>query len=438
MSKTVLLILGASGDLTKRKLIPALSSIQERKLLPEDLIVIGSGRTEYSDEEYRSHVETSHELCDCLYYHTGIKNIKDYIMSFGDIGKIVVFLSLPPGVYASSIEELYNEGVTGDNVSIIIEKPFGKDLESSKELEKNILKFYPKEAIYLIDHYLAKEPVQNILIFRFANTIFESNWNRFHIESIQINCSESIGIEDRAKYFDQSGIIRDMIQSHLMQLLTILTMETPKSINAADIVEEKIKLLKKLSVKNVIRGQYKGYRDEKGVNPDSQTETYAEVEFRINSDRWHNVPIFIKTGKALERRGTEIAVVFRDAHNPIFENAHLKKNAIIFTVQPNSGIIVDLVNKVPGWGVSLTNTNMSFCYSSQFEANIPDAYQRLLVDAIKGDKSLFVGVIETSEAWRVIEPALNMGELVEYNRGESPKESLCSDPVDFTKYINIC
>ena len=438
MSKTVLLILGASGDLTKRKLIPAISSIQNKNLLPENLIVIGSGRTEYNNESYKEHVETTNELCSCLYYHVGLQNIKEYIYSFGQIEKIVVFFSLPPSVYASTVEELYNEGITGNNISLIIEKPFGKDLESSKILEQNILKFYPKESIFLIDHYLAKEPVQNILIFRFANRIFEPNWNRFHIESIQINCSESIGIEDRAKYFDQSGMIRDMIQSHLLQLLTILTMETPKSTKASDIVKEKIELLKKLKVKSVIRGQYNGYKDEKGVDVNSNTETFAQVEFRIESDRWYNTPIYITTGKALSRRGTEIAVVFRDADNPIFEKANLKKNAIVFTVQPQSGIIVDLVNKVPGWGVSLTNTNMSFCYSDQFEKNIPDAYQRLLVDAIKGDKTLFVGIEETAEAWKVIEPALNCGELIYYNRGQDPKETLIKEPIDFTKYINIC
>ncbi|QEN03495.1 glucose-6-phosphate dehydrogenase [Thiospirochaeta perfilievii] len=438
MSKTVLLILGGSGDLTKRKLIPALSSIQSKKLLPDELVVIGSGRTDYTHDTYREHVETTKELCDCLYYHVGLDNIKEYINSFGDIGKIVVFFSLPPSVYAKSVQELYKQGLVGNNVSLIIEKPFGRDLESSKELEKDILKFYPKESIFLIDHYLAKEPVQNILIFRFANRIFEPNWNRFHIESIQINCSESIGIEDRAKYFDQSGMIRDMIQSHLLQLLTILTMETPKSSSASDIVAEKIKLLKKLKVKNVIRGQYEGYRDEKGVDPKSNTETFAQVEFRIDSDRWYNVPIYITTGKALKRRGTEIGVVFRDADTPIFENDNLKKNAIVFTVQPQSGIIVDLVNKIPGWGVSLTNTNMSFCYSNQFSNNIPDAYQRLLVDAIKGDKTLFVGIEETGEAWRVIEPALSESELIYYKKGEDPIETLIEDPLDFTKYINIC
>lgn len=438
MSKTVLLILGASGDLTKRKLIPALTSIHTKQLMPEELIVIGSGRTPYSDEEFREHVQTTDEFCECLYYHQGLTNIKDYIYSFGEIDKIVVFLSLPPTVYESTIESLYNENITGDNVSIIIEKPFGRDLKSAKLLEKNILKFYPPKSIFLIDHYLAKEPVQNILIFRFANRIFEPNWNRFHIESIQINCSESIGIEDRAKYFDQSGMIRDMIQSHLLQLLTILTMETPKSNSSEDIEREKVKILKKLKVVGVQRGQYIGYRDENGVDPESTTETYGEVEFRIQSDRWHNVPIFIKTGKALSRRGTEIAVVFRKTDDPIFRDDQLQKNAIIFTIQPQLGIFVELVNKVPGWGASLTNTNMNFCYSDKFSENIPDAYQRLLVDAIRGDKSLFVGVEETTEAWKVIDPALKDSELIFYERGEDPKDVLNRDPIDFTKYINIC
>lgn len=438
MSKTVLLILGASGDLTKRKLIPALTSIHTKNLMPENLIVIGSGRTPYTDEEFRTHVESTDEFCSCLYYHQGLDNIRDYIYNFGEIDKIVVFLSLPPTVYESTIENLYNEKITGENVSIIIEKPFGRDLKSAKHLEKSILKFYPPKSIFLIDHYLAKEPVQNILIFRFANKIFEPNWNRFHIESIQINCSESIGIEDRARYFDQSGMIRDMIQSHLLQLLTILTMETPKSNTSEDIEYEKVNILKRLHVVGVQRGQYIGYKDEKGVDENSTTETYAEVEFRIKSDRWHNIPIFIKTGKAMSRRGTEIAVVFRKSDNPIFKDDDLQKNAIIFTVQPQSGIFVDLVNKVPGWGATLTNTNMSFCYSDKFSQNIPDAYQRLLVDAIHGDKSLFVGVEETTEAWKVIEPALKDSELIYYERGEDPKDILNKDPIDFSKYINIC
>lgn len=438
MSKTVLLILGASGDLTKRKLIPALSTIYSKNMLPEELIVIGSARTEYTTDEFRTHVNTSEEFCKCLYYYSGLKNIKEYIYSFGNITKIVVFLSLPPSTYKQTIEDLYNENLHGDNVSIIIEKPFGVDVNSALELEKNILKYYPTKSIYLIDHYLAKEPVQNILIFRFANRIFETNWNRFHIESIQINCSETIGIEDRAKYFDKSGIIRDMIQSHLMQLLTILTMETPKSNFQHDIEIEKVKLLKKLKVINFVRGQYNGYTNEKGVDSKSTTETYAEVEFRIESDRWHNIPIYIKTGKAMERQGTEIAVVFRNSDNPIFKNDKLQKNAIIFTVQPQSGIFVDLVNKVPGWGVSLTNANMSFCYSSKFSGNIPDAYQRLLVDAINSDKSLFAGVEETIEAWRVIEPALQNSDLIYYDRGKNPPDILNKNPIDFNNYSNLC
>lgn len=436
--KTVLLILGASGDLTKRKLIPALSSIHSKKLLPEDLVVIGSGRTPYSDKDYREHVNTTEEFYSCLHYHTGLDGIKEYIHSFGEVEKLVIFLSLPPTVYESTIESIYNIGLTGSNVSIIIEKPFGRDLESSRELEQNILKYYPKESIYLIDHYLAKEPVQNILIFRFANRIFEPIWNREHVESIEINCSEEIGIEDRAKYFDQSGIIRDMIQSHLLQLLTILTMDSPYTSEAHDVTDRKIEILKNLRVVNVSKGQYKGYREEKGVDPNSSIETYGEIEFRIESYRWRDVPIFIKTGKALSRRGTEIGVRFKDVHNPIFDNKELKKNAVVFKVQPSSGIVVDLVNKIPGWGVSLTNTNMSFCYSSAFDANIPDAYQRLLVDAIKGDKSLFVGIEETAEAWRVIDQSVGKGELFYYEKGSDPISELNKDPIDFTKYLNIC
>lgn len=438
MDKTILLILGASGDLTKRKLIPALSSIHSKNLLPQDLVVIGSGRTEYTDESYREHVGTTDEFCNCLHYHVGLRGIKNYINGFGSIAKIVVFLSLPPSVYESSIEALYKEGITGDNVSIIIEKPFGKDLESSRKLEKNILNFYPNESIFLIDHYLAKEPVQNILIFRFANRLFEPIWNREHVESIEINCSEAIGIEDRAKYFDQSGIIRDMIQSHLLQLLTILTMDSPYTSKAHDITDRKIEILKNLRVVNVSRGQYKGYRNEKGVDPQSMIETFGEIEFRIDSYRWRDVPIFIRTGKAQSRRGTEIGVRFKDVHNPIFDNKELKKNAVIFKVQPSSGIVVDLVNKIPGWGVSLTNTNMSFCYSSAFDANIPDAYQRLLVDAIKADKSLFVGIDETAEAWKVIDKSIGKGELFYYDKGTDPVSELNDDPIDFTKYLNIC
>ena len=438
MGKTVLLILGASGDLTKRKLIPALSSIYEQKQLPEDLIVIGSGRTNYTTESFKDHVKTSPSLLKCLYYHTGLTGVKEYINSFGDIAKIVIFLSLPPTVYESTIKAIYDEGLTGSKISIIIEKPFGTDLESSRELEKNILKYYPKESLFLIDHYLAKEPVQNILIFRFANRIFESSWNREHIESIEINCSETLGIEDRAKYFDRSGIIRDMIQSHLLQLLTIITMDSPKSNDANDIVKEKIKILKNLEVVNVSRGQYRGYLDEKGVDSKSTTETYAEVEFRIESSRWKDVPIYIKTGKALDRSGTEIGVTFKSTSKPIFDSTKLQKNAVVFKVQPSSGIILDIVNKVPGWGVSLVNTNMSFCYSSSFENSSPDAYQRLLVDAIKGDKTLFVGIEETEEAWKVIKPALTNTPLFYYDRGEEVTDRLNKNPLDFKKYIHLC
>ncbi|MBI9106292.1 MAG: glucose-6-phosphate dehydrogenase [Spirochaetales bacterium] len=436
--KSAIIILGASGDLARRKLIPALSVLRQQELIRPDSVVIGEGRSEFTDEEFRTRFKSCKGFCKQLFYHQGITGLKDFIASKGEFKKIIIFLALPPASYETTIEKLFNEGFR-DEVNIVIEKPFGRDYNSARKLNDSIHKYFSEKQIFRSDHYLAKEAVQNILIFRFANSIFEASWNSNYIESIQINAFESIGVEERGGYFDHSGSIKDMVQNHLLQMLCLTTMDPPVSLDPEDIRSQKINILKAIEIEEVSRGRYSGYLDEKGVAPDSKTETWAELKLKINNHRWAGTPVYIRTGKALDRKGTEIGLRFRKRPHALYNPPEgTASNEIIFKVQPSEGIVLQLTGKNPGMDLQLSRTDMAFCYNDNFKGDIPEAYQKLLLDALRGDKTLFVSAEETELAWKKLDGLPETETLVSYERGKVPESIFGNIWINFENYQGLC
>lgn len=438
--KSAIIILGASGDLAKRKLIPALETLFREGSIDGTNVIVGSGRTGFSDESFRGNFDITPEFARHLYYHAGDRGLKTRIDSLGGFERTIVFMALPPHAYADTASRLYDEGF-GAGTTLIIEKPFGYDFESARRLNASLKKFYREDQILRIDHYLAKEAVQNILVFRFANPIFYPVWNSRYIESIQINAFESIGIENRGAYFDKAGIIRDVVQNHLLQLLSLVTMEAPISLDAEEIRSQKINILKAVELNACRKFQYKGYTDERGVAPGSTTETFVEITGTINTFRWTGIRICIRAGKALDRKGTEIGIRFRGLPRLLFNrDGDIAPNLIIFNIQPSEGIIVDLSSKVPGGDdIRVTNTNMKFCYKESFgDVEIPEAYRKLILDALKGDRTLFVGSEETEIAWRKVGPLLKEEIPHPYDRGTVPYSDLGIDWIAFERYTSAC
>jgi glucose-6-phosphate 1-dehydrogenase len=438
MKHAAIVILGGSGDLAKRKLIPALEELWKSGQIGDGVHLTGCGRSAYSNTDYRAHIGVCDQFAEMIDWHQGIKGLKQHLKQKGDYKRVIFFLALPPGVYGETAHELYEEGFAKEAV-LIIEKPFGYNLETARQLNHSLSQYYAEEQIYRIDHYLAKEAIQNILVFRFANALFEPIWNNSHIQSIQISASEEIGVENRGAYFDDAGIIRDMIQNHLTQLLCLLTMEAPVSLDPKEIQIEKTQLLKALRVSRCHRGQYQGYHSEKGVKPDSLTETYAEMELFIDNFRWTGVPIHIRTGKSLNRKGTEIAVVFKPLPHILFnKEGKISRNRIIFKVQPVSGIIIDFSTKIPGGEMKIEDTNLAFCYRDIFQGKIPEAYQKLLLDAMKCDRTLFVTAEETELSWHKYQDFLEFEKPTLYEKGKLPEPVLFKDWTNFEKYVPFC
>lgn len=438
LPKTAIVIAGASGDLARKKLIPALEILFNQQRLGPGPLIIGTGRSEFTDEAFRRRFDVSERFAECLYYYQYISGLKSFIDAKGTFERVVFFLSLPPSVYAATAEAIINEGF-GRETSIIIEKPFGYDTASARKLNRELAPWFDESRIFRIDHYLAKEAVQNILVFRFANSLFSPVWNSRYIESIQINALESDGIVERGPYFDGAGIIRDMVQNHLLQLLCLLTMEAPLTLHPEDIRCQKIQILSALSVTSAYRFQYDGYRTERGVNAASTTETFAELQLSINNFRWNGVPIFIRTGKAVHRRGTEIGIRFTSLPHLLFnEQGTLSPNQIVFKIQPAEGIILDIQSKIPGTDDGVSRSTMNFCYRDSFADAIPEAYQRLLSDVLRNDHTLFVSAEESEIAWDVVAPVLNQGPVEQYTRGSLPESRLPVDWIDFDIYKGLC
>jgi glucose-6-phosphate 1-dehydrogenase len=436
--KTAIVIPGASGDLAKRKLVPALDVLFRQQRLGPDPIIVGTGRSSFTDESFRKRFDVSPEFALRLFYHQGISGLKSFIDEHDRFERTVFFLSLPPAAYGDAAQEIAAEGF-GRETSVIIEKPFGYDSATAHELNSRLAPYFDEQQIFRIDHYLAKEAVQNILVFRFANSIFYPVWNSNYIDSIQISALESDGIVERGSYFDTAGIIRDMVQNHLLQLLCLLTMEAPVSLHPDDIRAQKVTALRTLRIERCHRYQYRGYHDEKGVEPGSTTETFAELELSINNFRWAGVPVYIRTGKAVHRRGTEIGIRLKPIPHLLFNNkGALAPNQIVFKIQPAEGIIIDIQSKIPGTDDALSRSTMNFCYRDSFSGAIPEAYQRLLYDVLRNDHTLFVSARESEIAWDVVGPILHKTDVSLYEPGSLPEGKLPVDWIDFDSYQGLC
>ncbi len=443
----VVVIFGASGDLTERKLMPALFSLACEELLPENFAVVGVARSEMDNDSFRQKVKEGiarfsrlkpdecsawPKFAEELHYHQA--NYDDPA-GYAGLGKLLAqideqvgagcnclfYLSTPPLLYPVIVEQLGQAGLaqqTGDNWRrIIIEKPFGYDLASAIELNHQVHEVFHESQVYRIDHYLGKETVQNLLVFRFANAIFEPLWNRNYIDHVQIMVSEDVGLGSRAGYYDTAGVLRDMFQNHLLQLLTLTAMEPPAEFNAVSLRDEKVKVLKAVRqikpeevAQYTVRAQYRSYRDEKGVAPGTETATYAAIKLFIDNWRWRNVPFYLRSGKALTDKLTEVTVQFRHVPHlmfPLAPDDQLPPNRLSLCLQPNEGIQLSFETKIPGAGMRTRSVDMTFLYEQDFGKNIlPDAYERLILDALQGDASLFTRGDEIELAWRIIDPIL--------------------------------
>jgi glucose-6-phosphate 1-dehydrogenase len=452
MKGHILIIFGASGDLTKRKLIPALFELCEQKLLPEKFAVLGVSRTELSDEAFREKmkeflpVSSQNGLCvdgflDLLFYQSietsnasDYPNLKTRLEKLGNQLSIpanyIFYLSTPPQLYRVILKILAETGfndVSQGFKRVIIEKPFGTDLASARELNRNLLSFYTEDQLYRIDHYLGKETVQNMLVTRFSNGIFEPIWNQNFIHHVEITSAETLGVEDRGGYYDHSGALRDMVQNHLMQLVGLIAMEPPVVIEANAIRNELLKVFQSMRplrkediATHVFRGQYtqshignelvKGYREENGVDPMSKTETFAALKFFIDNFRWAGVPFYIRTGKKLPTRVTEVVIYFKTTPHHLFQYESVNEpinNQLVLRIQPDEGVLLKLGMKVPGAGFRVQTMNMDFHYKELSDSYLPSAYSRLLLDCMHGDATLYSRSDAVEKAWEYVQPILD-------------------------------
>ncbi|MHC4572623.1 MAG: glucose-6-phosphate dehydrogenase [Planctomycetota bacterium] len=450
-------VFGASGDLTRRKLLSNLFELFRRDLVTDQFYLVGCGRKELTDQQFRQTAQqavqrTSRDtptrevdsFTDRLCYVSGdyrkaslYKNIKDKLAELDKKHRVdgahIFYLAVPPLLYGTIVEKLCSAQLSHAREAdpkrqprLVVEKPFGRDLQSAVQLNSIIARCFDESQIYRIDHYLGKETVQNILIFRFANTIFEPVWNRNYIDSVQITIAETIGVEHRAGYYDKSGALRDMFQNHMLQMLALVAMEPPISFEPDRLRDEKVKLLRSIRPFNldeldklIVRGQYgpgsingeqvAGYRQEPGVDPNSKTETFVAAKLFIDNWRWKGVPFYLRTGKRLPRKDTEIAITFKNVPHSMFISAGLDAtpaNILVLQIQPQEGISLSFQAKRPGSKICMDSLNMSFNYQDIFGVHMPEAYQRLLLDCMLGDQTLFTRYDSVETAWRLLTPVL--------------------------------
>jgi glucose-6-phosphate 1-dehydrogenase len=439
-----LVIFGASGDLTQKKLFPALYSLAFRRLLPERFAVIGVARTEETDEDFKARMKEAvqqhgrDEFRDDV-WETLADGMRYVATDFADEGgeneaaqaleqldrqrelngNRVYYLAIPPSVFPTVVGALGKRRTAKGWTRLIVEKPFGHDLESARALNAVIQEHFSESEVFRIDHYLGKETVQNMLALRFANGIFEPIWNRQFIDHVQITVAESIGIEGRAGYYEQAGAIRDIFQNHLLQLLAITAMEPPIDFTAESVRNEKVKVLRSLHTpgpKSVVRGQYGrgfvegeevgGYREEDGVDPTSMTETYVAAKLYVDNWRWADTPFYVRMGKRLARRETTIAIQFKRAPHPPFEETTadaLRPNVLLVHIQPDEGVSLAIGAKVPGQGMTIRTVHMDFLYGGAFRTGMPEAYERLILDCMLGDATLFTRTDEVEEQWKLVD-----------------------------------
>jgi glucose-6-phosphate 1-dehydrogenase len=448
-------IFGASGDLTQRKLVPALYSLQRKGRLPESFSVVGFSRTPFSHDEFRAKMRQAVEefgdepvttsdwenFAPKLFYSPGnanqiedFKRLDNFLKTRRDerVGadNRIYYLSVAPEFYDDIVTRLGESEMSQEDGGwrrIVIEKPFGNNLKSARALNEMVHRSFNESQVYRIDHYLGKETVQNIMVFRFANAIFEPLWNRNYIDHVQITVAETVGVESRAGYYDTAGILRDMFQNHLLQLLTLTAMEPPIGFEATALRDEKVKVLRAVrpirlqdTAEYTVRGQYAAgllngqkvaaYRDEDRVTPDSKTATYAALELYIDNWRWQGVPFYLRSGKRLAKKASEIVIQFKSAPHllfPLSGGRSLKHNVLALCIQPDEGMHLQFEIKVPGAGMTMRSVDMEFHYQSIFGTNgLPDAYERLLLDVMQGDASLFARSDEIELAWSLIDPIL--------------------------------
>ncbi len=456
-----LVVFGASGDLTHRMLLTGIFKLFSQDLLSDNFYVLGCGRKVFSDEDFRQKAKQSirdnagsisteglNAISNKLYYMDGdyadedfYQRLKAKLAQLNEVhhvrGSVIFYLAVPPFLYITIVEHLGSAGLacpaapcTKEQVKLVLEKPFGRDLQSAMELNNCITQYFSESQIYRIDHYLGKETVQNLLMLRFANAIFEPVWNRNFIDNIQITIAETVGVEHRAGYYDTSGALRDMFQNHMLQMLTLVAMEPPISFEADRIRDEKVRLLRSIQPFDLnrlnefwVRGQYgpgtlsgrtiKGYLEENGVNPQSKTETFVATKLFIDNWRWQGVPFYLRTGKRLAAKDTEIAITFKKIPYSLFSSVGLDElpaNVLVFHIQPEESISLSFQAKRPGSKLCMSTLNMSFSYESLFSVHLPDPYKRLLLDCMVGDQTLFTRQDDVEVSWQLLTPILQAWE----------------------------
>ena len=454
---TVVVIFGASGDLTARKLVPAIFNLGIDNLLPGEFHLIGYGRKPIEDEDFRVLMDEAIEehsrrplnkeiwervRQNMTYQAGGYDDPEAFDLLAGKIHAIeekvgrdvqrMFYVSTPPSVFGPIIKNLGASGMARAHVGtklaskVVIEKPFGRDLASAQELNAVISSVFEEPQVYRIDHYLGKETVQDLLVQRFGNSIFEPLWNREYVDCVQITVAESLGVGSRGGYYDSSGALRDMIQNHTMQLVALTAMEPPVSLDPESIRDEKVKVIKaiqpldlKTECGDVIRGRYaagmikgepvKGYMEEQGIPEESSTETYAAMRLAINNWRWQGVPFYIRSGKRMARRASEIAIQFKRPPGILFSEGdkfNVAANTMVISIQPDEGVTIVMNSKIPGLETRTQPVKMHFSYSTTFGSNTPEAYERLILDAMVGDSTLFIRGDETEASWRLVTPVL--------------------------------
>jgi len=451
---TTLVIFGGTGDLAQRKLLPAIYNLAHEGALPERFNLIGASRSEMSDDEYRELARESiqkysrrqadpqvlESLLGRIRYVGGTFDDPSVYDRLGDCAleydteagipfNRVFYLSTAPSFFPVIVRQLGSHGLDrreGAEVRVVIEKPFGTNLEEARQLNRDVLEVLDESQVYRIDHYLGKETVQNMLAFRFANGLFEPLWNRNYVDHVQITAAEDIGVGSRAGYYDTSGALRDLVQNHMLQLLALLCMEPPVNFSADEVRDEKVKVLRAIHPPDprdcadmTVRGQYapgtaggedsRAYLDEDGVPEDSRTETYSALRLEVDNWRWAGVPIYLRTGKRLARKVTEIAVSLKPVPHLAFSqegSLGVQPNQLVLTMQPNEGVSLSLVAKIPGTRMKLRPVNMEFLYGTAFLSQSPEAYERLIMDAMRGDATLFTRDDEVEAQWLIIDPIL--------------------------------
>lgn len=450
---TTMVIFGATGDLAHRKLLPAIYNLAHEGTLPERFNLVGFAVEDHDDDSFRTMIAEAvrqysrrapkPEVLDALLARTTyLRGSFDDSADFDRLEKVVTdlcdvadepldhlfYLATAPRFFASVVEQIGAAGLDtcpGAKVRVVIEKPFGRDLASAEDLNRQVLRVLSEDQVYRIDHYLGKETVQNILAFRFANSMFEPIWNSNYVDHVQITAAEDVGIGTRAGYYDNAGALRDLVQNHMLQLMALLCMEPPNELTANKVRDEKAKVLRAVRVplfsevaQMAVRGQYTagtigsdgvpGYRDEEGVDDSSRTETFAALRLEISNWRWAGVPFYLRTGKRLARKVTEIAVSLKPVPHLAFQihGAPPPPNELVFTIQPNEGVSISLGAKIPGAKTRIRPVNMQFQYGTSFTSQSPEAYERLVLDAMRGDATLFTRVDEVEALWGIVDPVL--------------------------------